>query len=43
VLLQIPLTSVLKRRRRGLVLLLSALVTGVGFGTVGFAGTSTIL
>lgn len=43
VLLQIPLTSVLKRRHRGVVLVLSALVAAVGFGSTGFGGTSAIL
>ncbi|RKR91815.1 putative MFS family arabinose efflux permease [Micromonospora pisi] len=43
VVLQIPVTSMLKGRDRRMVLALSALLTGVGFGVNGFAGTSVIL
>lgn len=43
VALQIPLTGVLHSSRRGMVLALSALLTGVGFGVTGIAGTSVLL
>jgi MFS family permease len=43
VVLQIPLTGRITSRRRGLVLALSALLTAVGFGMTGLAGTSVPL
>jgi MFS family permease len=43
VVLQIPVTGALRGRGRAGVLALSALLTGVGFGMTGFAGTSIVL
>ncbi|MEV4754525.1 MFS transporter [Micromonospora sp. NPDC049559] len=43
VVLQIPVTSLLKQRKRGMVLALSAVFAGAGFGLNGFAGTSVMV
>jgi predicted MFS family arabinose efflux permease len=42
VLLQIPVTTLLKARPRGLVLMAGALLTGLGFGLMSFAGRSAL-
>ncbi|MFE9189495.1 MDR family MFS transporter [Micromonospora sp. NPDC007208] len=43
VVLQIPVTAILKEGNRATVLALSAVLTGAGFGLNGFAGTSIFL
>ncbi|MFJ3217539.1 MDR family MFS transporter [Kitasatospora sp. NPDC086801] len=42
VLLQIPVTRLTKGQHRGMLLLVSALLTGAGFGLTAFAGSSAL-